>query len=565
MTWSSLIYARVRHEEVCHPRWRMIHVGLVCIALQGTLPGSANAQNPPAPGKQPAPGDIIGSLYIRQYRVDGGSELLPRIQIEEAVYPFLGPGRTENDVEQARAALEKAFRDKGFQTVSVQIPPQQVRRGVVVLQVVEGRVGKLRVHGSRYFLPSNLKKEAPSLAEGTVPDFNKVQDDIVAMNRNPDCRVTPVLKAGAVPGTVDIDLNVKDTPPLHGSLELNNRYSINTTVLRLNGALSYDNLWQLGHKIGASFQIAPERLSDAEIFSGYYVAPVPGLKWLSLMAQGTSQQSNVSTLGGLANAGNGTVIGGRALVSLPPGKNYFQTLSFGMDYKHFLPTNLFTGPVTYYPWSVNYGLTLTGTGATTEMNLALVFNLRGMGSTPVEFNDRRLMGSGTAVTNNSGDGGFIYLRGDLSHTHDLPGGGQLFVKLQGQLANGQLVDTEQFSGGGYATARGYLEAIETGDDAAFGTVELRTVSLAQFLGKFVNDWRFYAFSDNGYLWVNNTGPQQNTHFTLASAGVGSRAQFGDHFNGEISLGFPLIYKDPSGNYLPGISNYLLTFRVWAEF
>ncbi|MDB6173331.1 MAG: ShlB/FhaC/HecB family hemolysin secretion/activation protein, partial [Chthoniobacteraceae bacterium] len=46
---------------------------------------------------------------------------LPKIAVEEAVYPFLGPGRTSIDVEQARAALEQAYKEKGFQTVTVEV------------------------------------------------------------------------------------------------------------------------------------------------------------------------------------------------------------------------------------------------------------------------------------------------------------------------------------------------------------------------------------------------------------------------------------------------------------
>jgi len=253
------------------------------------------------------------------------------------------------------------------------------------------------------------------------------------------------------------------------------------------------------------------------------------------------------------------------MISLAPGKDYYQSLNFGMDYKHFLASNMFTGPITYYPWSLNYALTLSGSGAVTELNAGLVFNIRGMGSSPEQFQDRRLLGSGGYTTNKSGDGSFIYLRGDLSHTHDLPGGAQIYGKVQGQLADQQLVDTEQYGGGGYSSARGYLEGIETSDNAIFGTVELRSPSLGSFLGKAVNEWRFYAFSDNGYMSLYNTGPEQNSYFTLASAGVGSRAQIFNYLNGEIVLGIPLIYKAPNGDYLPGVSNYLITFRVWGEF
>ncbi len=66
-----------------------------------------------------------------------GAESLPQVQIEEAIYPFLGPNKTADDVEKARAALEKAYHDKGFQTVSVSVPPQNVQSKVVALKVAE--------------------------------------------------------------------------------------------------------------------------------------------------------------------------------------------------------------------------------------------------------------------------------------------------------------------------------------------------------------------------------------------------------------------------------------------
>ncbi|MDD4919064.1 MAG: POTRA domain-containing protein, partial [candidate division Zixibacteria bacterium] len=78
-------------------------------------------------------------VYIAEYRVEGSSKLGGG-EIAEAVYPYLGPGRGEGDVEGARAALEKAFVERGYQTVAVEVPEQEVARGVVVLRVVEAPV-----------------------------------------------------------------------------------------------------------------------------------------------------------------------------------------------------------------------------------------------------------------------------------------------------------------------------------------------------------------------------------------------------------------------------------------
>ena len=128
-------------------------------------------------------------FYIQEYRVKGATKI-SSLEVEEAVYPYLGPGRTADDVEQARLALEKSFHDKGYQTVSVLIPQQDPRYGVISLEVVEGTVGRLTVNNSKWFLPSKIRAASPSMAEGGVPNMNDVQREILALNRLADRRVT---------------------------------------------------------------------------------------------------------------------------------------------------------------------------------------------------------------------------------------------------------------------------------------------------------------------------------------------------------------------------------------
>ena len=512
---------------------------------QANSTGSGQGQQPAQPERQ---------IYIQEYRVEGAHQLA-EIEVEQAVYPFLGPGRTTEDVEHARAALEKAYQDKGYQTVSVQIPPQQVRNGVVILQVIEGKVGRLRIRGSRYFSLSQIKKQAPSMAEGTVPNFNDVTRDIVALNQIPDRRITPTLHAGVEPGTVDIDLNVKDTLPLHGSLELNNRNSPDTTSLRLNGSISYNNFWQLGHSAGFSFQIAPERMSDAQVFSGYYLARFPSLPGISLLLQGTKQNSNVSTLGTVAVAGRGSIFGARAIITLPPGKDFYESISAGFDWKHFdqriaLGTGTITSPITYYPVSAVYTATWVPKGSETDVDGAVTFGIRGLGSKDNQFDNSRFKASGN----------FIYFRGDISHTHDLPGGMQIYAKVQGQIADQPLINSEQFGGGGLGTVRGYYEAEELGDNGIFGTLELRSPSLLSWMAKKEDEWRLYAFLDAGTLTIRDPLPQQTDVFDLASWGFGSRIQLYQHLNGSLDIGVPMISSQNTS-----VHEVRFIFRLWADF
>ncbi len=133
------------------------------------------------------------------------------------------------------------------------------------------------------------------------------------------------------------------------------------------------------------------------------------------MVQGTDQNSNVSTLGGSAVVGKGQTAGLRAIINLPNGKDFYHSVTLGLDYKHFGQDLMLGGddistPTTYYPLSAAYNANWTGNGYSTELNTTVTFNLRGLGSSLTELDNSRFKATGN----------FIDLRGDLAHTHDLP-------------------------------------------------------------------------------------------------------------------------------------------------
>jgi len=495
------------------------------------------AQEPASPtagGPQPGSTESVGdTFFIKEFRVEG-VESLRRIEVEAAVYPFLGPGRTSKDVEMARAALEKAYLAAGFQTVGVEIPQQEPTGGIVHLRVVERAVGRLRVKGAVYSSPRKIKAMAPSIAEGKVINFNNVPHDIIALNQLPDRRVTPSLHPGVDPDTVDIDLQVKETLPIHASVELNNRYGPNTKPLRLDASVSDNDLWQLGHAISFSYQVSPQDTSEVKVYSGYYLARFRGLDWLSFLVQGTKQNSNVSTLGDVAVAGRGDTLGIRAIVNLPQGQDFTDSASFGVDYKKFdqtisvSPAASIVTPVAYYPLSASYSATWIGKGRSTELNSGVTFTLRGFGNKQAEFANSRY----------NSDGGFIFFHGDLSHTEDLPHGFQVFAKVQGQVSDKPLLSSDEASGGGLGTVRGYLEAEVVGDNAGFGSVELRSPSLMRLIHQKSGDWRIYAFCEGGFVTLEDPLPEQTSIYRLASYGLGSRVQILDHFDGSINVGIP---------------------------
>jgi len=540
-------------------------------AQDAQLKSKSSADGKPA-AAQPAKPAEVQRFDIDDFAIQGADKL-SQVEVEEAIYSFLGPNKTADDVEKARAALEKAYHDKGYQTVSVSVPQQNVRGHVVILKVSELKVGRLRVKNSRYFDIDKIKHGAPSLKEGEVPNFTNVTKDIVSLNQWPDRRVTPALRAGVTPGTVDVDLNVEDKVPIHGSVEVNDRQSPNTTPTRVNATARYDNLWQLGHSLSISYQVAPQRPKDAEVVSLSYLARIPDVDWLSFLTYAVKSNSNVATIGGLDVIGPGEIVGERAVITLPSREGLFHTLSAGIDYKHFAQTTRlggdgFESPVRYMPIVSTYNANFTNEKNekwkfNTQFTGSITFNIQPVSSDWIDFDNKRAYASAS----------FAHLNVDVQHTQETPDGFQIYARMQGQVADGPLVSSEQFSVGGFDTVRGYYESEVLGDNGVVGNFEVRWPNFGpKFQELFkeadgqplkrpvFNDWRYFIFVDMGIATILKPLPEQQSQFDLWSYGFGARFKFIDYVNGMVFYSMPMIDQAYTQARVPHFN-----FRIWSEF
>ena len=510
------------------------------VLLLGAMPAVAAPQAP-------------RHLDLLEFRVEGNT-ILPTRDIEAMLYGFLGPDRSVDDVEHARAALEALYTKRGYPTVSAVVPPQSGADGIVVLKVIERPVERLRVVGSRFIAPSAITTRTPSLAPGVVPNLPSVQHDLLAIDQLPDRTVTPALTAGKDPDTVDVDLKVDDHLPLHASLELNNRYNQGTTPLRTVGSLSYDNLWQRGDEVSLGFQVAPQRPADAEVGSASYLFRIPDSR-MSLSASYLQSDSNVSTLGGTNVVGKGKIAGLRLIAPLDGSEGFSNSFSAGFDYKDLTQDvgigGQFTNtPITYVPFTASYLASWNGTGASTDASASVVWAFRGIGSDFTDFDNKRL----------NAQGNFAYLKADFAHTHTLPFQIEVYARGQLQVSPVPLVSSEQFSLGGADSVRGYLESEALGDYGGSGQFELRSPPLAHYLGAPVTAVRFHLFADAGATKIRSPTPGETQADTLASVGVGASMRLFDAIGGEI---------DDATTLLPGPAtrsgtNRLL-FRLYGDF
>jgi hemolysin activation/secretion protein len=474
----------------------------------------------------PAPPAAEPHFDVLEYRVIGNTVLAQR-QIETVLYPLLGRDKSRLDVEAARQALEKFYHDQGYATVFVDLPPQTVSGGLVRLRVTEGRVESTLISGARYFPERDVIAQLPAAAPGGVLQVSKLQEQLATVNtETPDRSVVPILKAGAAPGTVDLALQVNDNLPLHGSLELNNQSTLDTRALRSIASLTYDDLFGRLDTISFQYQASPQQFDQVRVIAANYVSHTldsglqPSLIYIN-------SNSNVATVGTLGVLGIGSITGLHLAYALPAEAPSVQSLTFGVDYKHFLnsinqnATTALKTPISYLNVSLAYSGLWRSDLRTTSFNISANAGPRGVVNEANSFENDRYLGRAN----------YFYLRGDLAVSFKLPENFVLRLRAAGQAAQEPLITNENFSVAGIDGVRGYLESEELGDKAIKGTVQLTSP-----------DWRsaersigdLFVFFDEGRTWVIDPLQDQPAGASLRSYGAGFDLLPGEKFTGSLT-------------------------------
>lgn len=530
------------------------YVAVALTPLLATLPRDVSAQ----PSSGYSVPDEAPRFDVFEYVIQGNT-VLSVAAIEKAVTEFLGPQRTMADVEAARAALERAYQSAGYLSVFVDVPEQRLGPdGIVTLQVIEGRVERLSVTGSRYFSQGYIRAKVDEFREGQVPNFNEAQRQLALVNRSEERRVQPVLRPGRTPGTVEVELKVSDELPLEGTVELNNNHPADTKPWRLAASARYDNLFQRDHSLAVNLQTAPQEPAQSKVAVLNYSVPLDNGHTASAYA--LYSDSAVATLGGITALGNGVTLGLRYTIPFFA-SNGAHSISFGVDYKD-LDQKLVTAeagtatstPLRYLPVQVAYNGAWAGEGSQGQLAVTFVGAARRILQRTVPDCPRVDGSFGPqdqfACNHRGADGGFGLLRADLRLSETLWRSHQFTLRLAGQFAPQPLVSGEQFSAGGADSVRGYLESSANGDLALLGSLQWRSPRFGQWFGdaaatraeaeaaSWWSQLTAIAFLDAARATTLEPAAGQQPRVPLLGTGVGLRLEGSGRVSAAIDLAWP---------------------------
>lgn len=506
----------------------------------------------------------VQTFDIWEYRVKGNS-LLSSALIESALYPFLGPAKTIDSVEQASEYLQQLYKQHGYPIVVVKIPEQDVIGGVVTLQVVEGKIDRTKISGNHYFSRRELRKELPSLQKGQPLNMVAVRQEIDDLNSASSYRsVTPVIRPGRYPGTMEMELKVRDELPAWVYMEANNRHTALTTDNRTTLGMGYDNLWQKNHAISLSYTTAPEDPEQTTMWNLSYSMPLSPRSRLSMFAMDSDSRVDFASSGdNIQVNGVGTMIGVRNARTLSSSRNDYHVLVLGMDYKDFEENVTISNeddtaqvpiPIDYLAFTLSYNLSQRTDGSLRNSGLSANFGVRGLGNSEQEFDYKRYLSRAN----------YFYVGASFNQDLLLSQRWKLSMGLHGQYSESPLISNEQLSAGGAGTVRGYTESVVLGDYGAIGNLELFYQPPVK--KSWLNNMYLSAYVDSARLYVHDSltldaGGGILDQYRLMGAGVGFGMQAFKKMN--LSLYYAKALEDLDQD---GFSNDpMLHFSLSAKF
>lgn len=169
-------------------------------------------------------GTLASALRVRvtKFRITGNHVFSER-ELHKLVAKYEGREISSNELEEARQAVTQKYIEAGFINSGAVLPDQNLEGGVVIMEVVEGRLTKIELSGNFWTRPWWLRHELRR-AGGKPLNFNRLKQGLQLLRQDPNIRqVNAELMPGGKPGESILKADVKENQPFRLTVEASNR------------------------------------------------------------------------------------------------------------------------------------------------------------------------------------------------------------------------------------------------------------------------------------------------------------------------------------------------------
>ena len=508
----------------------------------GPLPKKPKFQLPPLekiPEKD-RPLSTKFSVFIKEIRVTGNTVFSDQT-LKKITGPYENRTVTNEEIQTLRHQLTRYYIDHGYINSGVILPDQEVKEGLIELQVIEGELSDLAISGNGWLRSSYLKDR---LEQSFGPPLNikDVQERLQLLQQDPLIdRVNAELRPGLKPGQSRMNVSVTEAKPYQvGFVTANDR---SPSIGGVSGQLwlSHSNLTGFGDALFFSYTA----MEGLDAFSGNYAIPVTSYDTrLNFYYQNSEADVIEEPINDLRIHSRSETYG--VALSHPfyitPGKTFSLALAFEYRYsKTFVGRN--------ESFSFAEGVPSDGPEKGESKISVLRFSQEWLDRSQTQVIAARStlnLGINTlgATHNVKGlpDSQFFTWLGQFQWIKRLPLlSSQIIFRSDVQLAHDPLLPLEKFSVGGRRSVRGYRENQFVMDKGAATSLEWRVPVLRlpiPGISKTIADGAVHLATFVDFGWTENADTPTPGPETIGSWGLGVLWDPSPKIHSEFYWGLP---------------------------
>ena len=463
-------------------------------------------------------------------------------------------GMTIGQMQQVADAITEYYRNAGFVLAQAYIPAQEVQDGVVVIEVLEGRLGNVLAEGNEKFSAEVLARPFGDLIDAPLT-AESLESSILTVGDLPGLSVFGVLQPGQAVGTSDLVLRVQEEKPFDVTLRADNHGTRFTGKRRAYADFTWNNPIGRGDRLTGT--LLQTFMPKNSLFGSVeYETPifVPG------MTVGASYARNAFDVGAEQKAqglsGSSKIAEGyfKHAFLRQRTKNLYGKV--GLSRKTALTraqgAPRFRDKLAMLQAEVSFDSIDAETQGINLGTIGYAHGLPGFLGTrrDGEFVDEPRPTRYQDPTDNSSESKFRKFTASYSRLQRLTDTQTLLLRLEGQYSRSLLSSLEQFPLGGPASVRAFNISEYLGDRGFFASLEWG-VAAPGFADKpaFKNlTWgevlRVSFFADYGKAYLNSPTASDIPNLALAGYGAGIQVSMPGQFTARLQAAHPFGRKVP---------------------
>ena len=439
-----------------------------------------------------------------------GNTVIDSATLHALVASAEGQSQSLPQLGQLAARITAYYQDQGYPLARAIIPAQVIRDGVVVFEVIEARFGKISVSNRSQVRDGLVQATLAPLQSGQPVSEAPLNRVLLLLSDIPGLRSSALLKPGDALGTSDLEVSADAGPAVSGKLAVDNYGDVYTGRARVSGAMSLNNLLQVGDVLSVSALSAGRNMNDGRV--GYEVlANGEGSRVGASYAQLHYQLGDtLKALDADGRAGVFSVWARHPLLRSQTGNLYGQLQYDQLRLSDRVQVVAQENNRRLRNW------TLSVNGDLRDPLFSGGINTAGLSWTggEVDFDgvDAALADQASAQT----AGAFSKWNVGVARLQRLGSRDSVYLSYAGQWAASNLDASMKMSVGGPYSVRAYAPGAISGDLGSLESLELR-----HELGSLAGRWQAVAFVDSAQVTINQSPWANGTNrATLSGAGLG---------------------------------------------